>query len=480
MASNSSRKNSPKQNTYQYDVIVLGTGPAGESAAMNAAKHGLKTLVVENQPQVGGSCTNKGTIPSKALRETVRQISRFNSNPIFRNINRPVKVAFPDLLKTADTVVIQQVTMRSKFYIRNGIELVYGSAKFVDPHTVEIKLHDGSTESVSAKDIIIATGSRPYRPDDVDFDHPRIYDSDTILEMTHSPHKLIVYGAGVIGCEYASVFSSLGMKVDLINNRDRMLEFLDDEISDALAYHLNGLGAMVRHREQFKQIIATDEGVTLITESGKKIFADALLWCNGRTGNTAELSLENTALEVDYRGQLPVNKRYQTKVDNIYAVGDVVGWPSLASAAYDQGRSASAAARGKESCRYVDDVATGIYTIPEISSVGKTERELTDACVPYEVGRAFFKDIARAQIRGEQVGMLKILFHFETLEILGVHCFGADATEIIHIGQAIMKQENEGNTLRYFISTTFNYPTMAEAYRVAALNGLNRLRGGEK
>jgi NAD(P) transhydrogenase len=234
---------------------------------------------------------------------------------------------------------------------------------------------------------------------------------------------------------------------------------------------------MVRHREEYERVEATEGGVILHLKSGKHLRADALLWCNGRTGNTDRLNLAAIGLEPDARGQLKVDKHYQTEVSNVYAVGDVIGWPSLASAAYDQGRAAAAVSRGKAHTRFVDDVPTGIYTIPEISSVGRSERELTDARVPFEVGRAFFKDTARGQISGEDVGMLKILFCPETLRILGIHCFGAEATEIIHIGQAIMKQEGDGNTLRYFISTTFNYPTMAEAYRIAALNGLNRLMG---
>ncbi|MCB1616241.1 MAG: Si-specific NAD(P)(+) transhydrogenase, partial [Pseudomonadales bacterium] len=334
---------------------------------------------------------------------------------------------------------------------------------------------DGSSERVSGKRIIIATGSSPWRPQDIDFSHERIYDSDTILQMKHTPKKIIIYGAGVIGCEYASIFSGLGLKVDLINTRERLLEFLDDEISDALSYHLRNQGVMVRHREAYQSVEATEKGITLHLESGKKIHADAFLWCNGRSGNIEGLGLEALGIAVDHRQQIIVNRQYQTNVPSIYAVGDVIGWPSLASASFDQGRAAAAAARGKENSRFVDDFATGIYTIPEISSVGKTERELTEEKIPYEVGRALFNDIARAQIRGETVGMLKILFHAETLEVLGVHCFGADATEIIHIGQAIMKQQDKGNTIHYFVTTTFNYPTMAEAYRVAALNGINRI-----
>ena len=279
----------------------------------------------------------------------------------------------------------------------------------------------------------------------------------------------------MIGCEYASIFSALSMKVELINTRDRLLEFLDDEISDALSYHLRDTGVMVRHREQFEALEADERGIRLRLESGKTLQADALLWCNGRSGNTHKLALDRVGLEADHRGQLAVDDHYGTAVDSIYAAGDVIGWPSLASAAYEQGRAASSSALDLPYSNHVNDVPTGIYTLPEISSVGRNERELMEAKVPYEVGRAFFKDTARAQLSGDTVGMLKILFHVDTLELLGVHCFGARSSEIIHIGQAIMKQPGESNSLRYFVTTTFNYPTMAEAYRTAALNGLNRL-----
>jgi NAD(P) transhydrogenase len=462
---------------YDYDVLVIGSGPAGESAALNAAKHGKRAAVIEQRGNVGGGCTHKGTIPSKALRHAVKQLMRFNTGKLFREIGHRRQIPYPMALSVAAGVIEKQVEMRSKYYARNGISVYHGHARFLDPHTLAIQDVEGSTEQVTGRDVVVATGSRPYHPGDVDFDHPRIYDSDTILDLQHTPRKLLIYGAGVIGCEYASIFSGLGIKVELVNSFDYLLAFLDDEISVALNYHLRDLGVMVRHREEYARVEATADGVTLHLKSGKRLHGDALLWCNGRTGNTDGLCLDAVALEADQRGQLQVNKQYQTAVPNIYAVGDVIGWPSLASAAYDQGRSAAAVSRGKESVRYVDDVPTGIYTIPEISSVGRTERELTDNCIPFEVGRAFFKDTARGQISGEDVGMLKILFNPDSLEILGVHCFGAEATEIIHIGQAIMKQKGPGNTLRYFISTTFNYPTMAEAYRIAALNGLNRLTG---
>lgn len=457
-----------------YDLLVIGSGPAGESAALNAVKHDQWVAIIEQQSWVGGACTHQGTIPSKALRHTVRQVMRFNRNPLFRDLGDPRTLTYPRLLSAADDVIKRQVAMRSKFYQRNRIEVIAGQARFVDRNTLAIS-QQGREHRVSADQVVIATGSRPYRPDNIDFSHPRVYDSDTVLDMAHTPRKILIYGAGVIGCEYASIFSGLGIKVELINTRDRLLEFLDGEISDALSYHLRNLGVMIRDREEFSQVSATDEGVEVILESGKKLRGDALLWCNGRTGNTDSLNLESIGLKADHRGQLEVDEHYETSVEGIFAAGDVIGWPSLASAAYDQGRSAAASARGKENCRFVDDVPTGIYTLPEISSVGATERELTEARVPYEVGRALFKDTARAQISGETVGMLKLLFHVETLEILGIHCFGAEAAEIVHIGQAIMKQKGEGNSLRYFITTTFNYPTMAEAYRTAALNGINRL-----
>ena len=461
---------------YNYDVVVLGAGPAGEGAAVNAAKLGRRVAVIEEQDMVGGNCVHKGTIPSKALRYSVKQIIQFNTNPIFRVIGEPRDFSFPDVQATAEQVIKRQVRSRHSYYARNRIDLFFGKGSFADSNTIELVNREGAVDRLIAREFIIATGSRPYRPADVDFNHPRIYDSDTILQLTHTPRTLIIYGAGVIGCEYASIFCGLGVKVDLINNRDRLLSFLDDEISDALSYHLRNNMALIRNNEEYEKIEGLkDGGVMLHLKSGKKIKADALLWCNGRTGNTDGLGLENVDLKANGRGQLMVDENYRTEVPNIYAAGDVIGWPSLASAAFDQGRSVSGNIVENDSWRFVDDVPTGIYTIPEISSLGKTERELTNDKVPYEVGQAFFKNTARAQISGEPVGMLKILFHRDTLQVLGIHCFGDQAAEIVHIGQAIMNQKGEANSIKYFVNTTFNYPTMAEAYRVAALDGLGRL-----
>lgn len=464
------------QQHYSFDAIVIGSGPGGEGAAMGLVKQGARVAVIERHFSVGGGCTHWGTIPSKALRHAVSRIIEFNQNPLYSDNSRILKSTFPDILRHADSVINQQTRMRQGFYERNHCQLFSGDAEFIDANTLCVSYPDGTRDTLTADNIIIACGSRPYHPSGVDFKHPRIYDSDSILQLNHEPQHIIIYGAGVIGCEYASIFRGLSVKVDLVNTRDRLLAFLDQEMSDALSYHFWNNGVVIRHNEEFEQIEGVEDGVIMHLKSGKKVKADCLLYANGRTGNTDALKLENVGLEADGRGLLKVNSMYQTAISHIYAVGDVIGYPSLASAAYDQGRiAAQAIMQGEANVHLVEDIPTGIYTIPEISSVGKTEQELTAMKVPYEVGRAQFKHLARAQIAGMSVGSLKILFHRETKQILGIHCFGERAAEIIHIGQAIMEQKGEGNTIEYFVNTTFNYPTMAEAYRVAALNGLNRL-----
>ncbi len=463
-------------NKNHFDVIVIGSGPGGEGAAMGLTKLGLNVAIIEKEASVGGGCTHWGTIPSKALRHAVSRIIEFNSNPLFCKNNTSLTASFSDILAHAKNVIDKQTRLRQGFYDRNQCNLIFGKAYFTDSHTVAVTQSDGSSEYYSADKFVIATGSRPYQPNDVDFNHERIYNSDTILNLKHDPQHIIIYGAGVIGCEYASIFRGLGVKTDLINTRDRLLAFLDNEISDALSYHFWNSGVVIRNDETYDKVEGTHDGVIVHMQSGKKMKADCLLYANGRTGNTDKLNLDKVGLTHDSRGQLAVNHNYQTEVDHIYAVGDVIGYPSLASAAYDQGRFvAQAIAKGQADSFLIEDIPTGIYTIPEISSVGKTEQELTAAKVPYEVGRASFKHLARAQIAGKDIGSLKILFHRDSKEILGIHCFGERAAEIIHIGQAIMEQKGEANTIEYFVNTTFNYPTMAEAFRVAALNGLNRL-----
>ena len=459
-----------------FDVIVIGSGPGGEGAAMGLTKAGLNVAIVEKESSVGGGCTHWGTIPSKALRHAVSRIIEFNNNPLFCHNNTSLHSTFSNILGHAKSVIDKQTRLRQGFYDRNQCSLIFGSARFIDKYTIAVMQSDGTEETYSADRFVIATGSRPYQPDNVDFMHERIYDSDSILNLKHDPRHIIIYGAGVIGCEYASIFRGLGVKTDLINTRDRLLSFLDNEVSDALSYHFWNSGVVIRNDETFEKIEGTEDGVIVHLESGKKMRADCILYANGRTGNTDKLNLSAVGLEADSRGQLKVDGNYQTEVEHVYAVGDVIGYPSLASAAYDQGRFvAQAINKGQAEGHLIEDIPTGIYTIPEISSVGKTEQELTAAKVPYEVGRSSFKHLARAQIAGKDIGSLKILFHRETKEILGIHCFGERAAEIIHIGQAIMEQKGEANTIEYFVNTTFNYPTMAEAYRVAALNGLNRL-----
>jgi NAD(P) transhydrogenase len=426
-----------------FDVIVIGSGPGGEGAAMRCAKAGRHVCVVEKYSMVGGGCTHWGTIPSKALRHGIQEMVKHSNSPWLKASMICEQPRFKDLIRAASSVVQRQSRMRGTFYERNQVDVIEGEARFVDAHTIEVIQARGARELLTADHFVIATGSRPYRPRDVDFTHPRIFDSDTILKLEDTPQSITIYGAGVIGCEYASMFRGLGTKVNLVNTREKLLSFLDDEIIDALSYH--------------QRVEPTVDGVVLHLKSGKKLKTDALLWANGRTGNSNGLGLEGIGITPNERGSIPVNKAYRTTQPHIFAVGDVVGWPALASAAYDQGRFAAGhIVEGHSEEELVTDV-------------------LTSSGVPYEVGHAQFKSLARAQITGQTVGMLKLLFHRETLEILGIHCFGDQAAEIIHIGQAVMSQKGGANTLKYFVNTTFNYPTMAEAYRVAALNGLNRV-----
>lgn len=460
----------------RFDAIMIGSGPAGEGAAMKLAKSGRKVAVVERYGEVGGGCTHWATIPSKTLRHSVQRLAEFRADPLFQRAASGTHFSYPQLLERASHVIAAQSAMRRAFYDRNYVQIIEGHARFIDPHTIEVRARHGAHERYEAEHFLIASGSRPYHPPDVDFGHPRVRDSDTVLTLDRTPRSICIYGAGVIGCEYASIFINLDLKVDLVNTRDRLLAFLDDEITDALGYHLRNQGVIIRHGEEYAKVEASEDAVVLHTRSGKRIRADVLLWANGRTGNTTDMGLEEIGIAVNHRGQIEVNEHFQTALPHIYAAGDVIGAPSLASAGYDQGRfAATHIVEAKDPTRLTLDIPTGIYTSPEISSVGRTERELTEAEIPYEVGRAMFRSIARAQITGQTVGMVKLLFHRETLEILGIHCFGHQAAEIVHIGQAIMAQKNGANTLRYFTETTFNYPTMAEAYRVAALNGLNRV-----
>ena len=442
---------------------------------MMAAKHHKRVALVERYYEVGGGCTHWGTIPSKALRHAVKTLNDVRRNPMLRDYRRNLSVSYPQLLSSADSVILKQVASRRRFYERNRVPVYEGNAHFVDANTLDVSRTGVRPMRLTADHIVIATGSRPYHPPEVDFRHPRVMDSDTILKYDDTPFSITIYGAGVIGCEYASIFVGLGAKVTLVNTQDRLLSFMDDEITEALSYHLRDHGCIIRHNEEFKSIEPRERDVILHLQSGRKIKSDVLLWANGRTGNSGDMGLEALGITPNSRGQIQVNANYQTEVPHIYAVGDVVGYPALASAAYDQGRYAMQhVIFGETDPNRFAHMPTGIYTIPEISSVGKTERELQEGKVPYEAGHAAFKHLARAHMTEDETGMLKILFHAETRELLGIHCFGDRASEIVHIGQTAMASPGI-NTLDYFINTTFNYPTMAEAYRVAAHNGINRL-----
>ena len=466
-----------KDQKNHYDVLIIGSGPGGEGASIKLAKSGKSVAIIEKYSLVGGGCTHSGTIPSKSFIHVVRQYAEAKKSRLFARMHHHGRATSANLLDGVNDVIDQQVRDREGFYERNNVEVIEGHARFSDPHTLEVTNETGSSRHFTADNFVIAAGSHPYRPEDINFATPRVVDSDTILQMQDLPATLTVYGAGVIGCEYASAFKMLGVKVNLVNTRERLLENLDEEISNALSYHMRDeQGILIRQGEEYERVEINEDGVLLHLKTGKIIKSDMLLWANGRSGNSSGMGLEGIGLKVDHRDNIAVNNVYQTALPHIYAIGDIVGFPSLASAAYDQGRFAGThIAEGFCDEHLVKNIPTGIFTSPEISCLGGTERELTEQRIPYEVGHSFFRHLARGQITDHKAGMLKLLFHRETLEVLGIHCFGYNAAEILHIGQAIMAQPKPYNTIKYFINTTFNYPTMAEAYRVAALNGYNRL-----
>jgi NAD(P) transhydrogenase len=393
-------------DTQHFDLVVIGTGPGGEGAAMRASKGGKSVAAVERYSSVGGGCTHWATIPSKALRQAIYHVNVCSESPIYRQMGIAPRFSLPELLATANSVIEKQVTLRQGFYDRNGVVLVPGTARFLDPHTLEVLHDDNAPKRLAADAFVIATGSRPYRPADVDFSHPRVLDSDTLLSFDRTPASITIYGAGVVGCEYASMMRNMRVRVTLVNTRDKLLSFLDDEIIDALSYHLSENGVRILHNEEYTRVEPTADSVVLHLASGKKVRSDVLLWANGRSGNTGGLGLEHIGITPNHRGQIDVNLHYQTAQPHIYAVGDVVGYPALASASYDQGRFAASHFCGEMDHRLIQDIPTGIYTSPEISSIGKTERQLTEEKVPYEVGKAMFKHLARAQITGLTVGML--------------------------------------------------------------------------
>jgi NAD(P) transhydrogenase len=461
-----------------FDIIVIGTGPAGEGAAMTGTRNHRRVAVVERYLEVGGGCTHWGTIPSKALRHAVKTLRETQHDPLLKSLRHGLHVDYPHLLANAKDAIEAQVTSRLRFYERNEVPVFAGAAWFIDPHTIEVRPDQpghGVPRLLRANHIVLASGSRPYHPRELDFTHPRVRDSDSILHYEDDPCAVTIFGGGVIGCEYASIFLGLGCKVTLINTHRQLLSFLDQEIAEALSSHLHEQGCVIRHGEQFARLETRDTDVVLELDTGRRIRSDLLLWAAGRIGNSDGMNLEAIGIVPNSRGHIAINEYCQTALPHIYAAGDVGGRPALASAAYVQGcRAMRHIINPDEPPQRADLVPSGIYTLPEISSVGLTERELLERRTPYEVGRASFNNLARAQLIDERIGLLKILFHAETLQLLGVHCFGDGAAEIVHIGQTVMAS-SDLNSVRYFLDTTFNVPTMAEAYRLAAYNGLNRL-----
>jgi NAD(P) transhydrogenase len=463
---------------FDYDLLVIGSGPAGQRAAIQGAKLDKKVGIIERKAVVGGYCVNLGTIPSKTLREAVLDLSGYRGHE-FYGASYTVKehITMQDLLVRTNRVIENEIDVIRHQLRRNDVDVICATASFAGPDSVHLDyVAGGQSRTVRARKIVIAAGTETTRDPHIPFDGTRIFTSDDIPRLDRLPRTLAVVGAGVIGCEYACIFAALGVRVTLIDKRNRLLPFVDGEIADALAHHLRDQRATLRLNESVSQLdlVEGEQGsrVRLLLDSGKTIIAEKALYSVGRTGATAMLNLAGAGLAPDNRGRLVVDGTYRTQVPDIYAVGDVIGFPALASTSMEQGRLAVCHAFGVSASSAPEHFPYGIYAVPEISMVGKTEEELTEASVPYEVGKARYKEIARGQIVGDVTGLLKLLFHSETRELLGVHIIGEGASELIHIGQAVLAF---GGKIDYFVNTVFNYPTLAECYKVAAFDGVNRL-----
>ena len=457
-----------------YDLLVIGSGPAGQRSAISAAKLGKRVALVESREVVGGACINTGTIPSKTMREAVLHLSGYNYKSVYgMNYRVKEKITMSDLAFRVQHVIKTEVDVTQAQLSRNNIDMLTGVASFADPTHIVVTNSRGAS-TYEAANIMIATGTRPASSPNVPINGRTIINSDQIMNMGDLPKTLIVVGGGVIGVEYTCMFSTLGVRVTLIERRPRLLEFADQEIVEALSYHLRDSRVTMRMNEEVESVEEMADGVVVANlESKKRVSGDALLYAVGRSGNVDELNLAAAGIEADARGRIPVDENFQTKVPHIYAVGDVIGFPSLASVSMEQGRIAAARAFDDHSVNSNPSYYPyGIYTIPEISFIGKTEEQLTEEDVPYEVGVAYYREIARGQIRGDTTGRLKIIFHRETRTLLGVHIIGEGASELLHIGQAVMAL---GATINYFADTVFNYPTLAEAYKTAAFNGINKV-----
>ncbi|MEV1244132.1 Si-specific NAD(P)(+) transhydrogenase [Nonomuraea sp. NPDC050022] len=458
---------------FDFDVLVLGTGPGGQKAAIAAAKLGKRVAVVEKMHMLGGVCINTGTIPSKTLREAVLYLTGLNQRELYGASYRvKEEITVADLGMRTQHVIGREIQVIRSQLGRNHVTMLQGTGRFLDPHTIGIT-GDVEEKKVTADKIVIATGTSPARPSSVEFDDKTVIDSDAILHLDRVPETLVVVGAGVIGIEYASMFAALGTKVTVVERRDRMLEFCDLEIVEALKYHLRDLAVTFRFGENVAAVERRPRGALTVLESGKKIPADCVMYSAGRQGKTEELCLEAAGLAADDRGRIKVDENYATPVSHIYAVGDVIGFPALAATSMEQGRLAAQHACGEPVEETNELPPIGIYTIPEISFVGKSEDDLTRDKIPFEVGISRYRELARGQIIGDSYGMLKLLVSSEDRRLLGVHVFGTGATELVHIGQTVM---GCGGTVDYLVNAVFNYPTLAESYKVAALDAMNKMR----
>ena len=457
-----------------YDLVVIGSGPAGQKCAIAAAKLGKKVAVIDRKGMLGGVSLHTGTIPSKTLREAVMYMTGFRQRAFYgSDYSLKEKVSKEDLSARVRTVLERELEVVRHQFRRNEITVIQGSACFLDPHTIVAQTETGDA-LLSAEKILIACGTRPARDPMIPFDGQTVIDAGELESLAEIPKDLIVVGAGVIGIEYASMCAALEVRVTIIEQRAEMLDFLDREIVEQLQYHLRDLGVIFRFGEKVLSVEKDSRGDVVATlESGKTVAGAALLYAVGRQSNADLLKLEAAGVPLDTRGRISVNEHFQTAIPHIYAAGDVIGFPALAATSMEQGRLAACHMFGAHSTNSASPLPYGIYTIPEISMIGKTERQLTEEKIPYEVGIARYEELARGQILGDQTGRLKLLFDPKNLKLLGIHIIGEGATELVHIGQAIM---NMGATIEYFRDTVFNYPTLAEAYKVAALNGLNKLR----
>ena len=467
-----------------YDVIVIGTGPAGQKGAIQAAKLGKSVAVIERGPVLGGVQINTGTIPSKALREAVLHLTGANRGTLFGENTRLKKhITIGDLASVSQTVIRHEWDVIRKQFERNNIDLIWGEAHFEGPNLLQVTRAD-ERELITGDFFLVAVGTRPAMPDKVPFTDQKIFTSDDVPKLNKLPKSMIVVGGGVIGTEYACMMGTLGIRITLVEGRNQVLGFVDDELAEALQYHMRRHRVSLRLGEKVDKIEIvpserkgpgdTEETlVQAVLESGKKLRAETLLYAVGRQGVCGRLSLENVGVTYDDRERLQVNEHYQTSVPHVYAAGDVIGFPSLASTAMEQGRLAVCHMFGKPSHSFPDLFPYGIYGIPELSMVGKTEKQLTDEGIPYEAGICYYKEIARGQLIGDDSGMLKLLIHQDNHKLLGVHIIGTGATELIHIGQLIM---TFGGTVHHIVNNVFNFPTLAEAYKVAALNGWNKIQ----